>query len=391
MAEIKSEVVLVSFDVLNRPLSPTQKKFKQLNVKVETQKKDLQEWEEVAEFARQQVNGKLVPLWDQLAQERAALIVVLHDAALKYKLTKIELAKLDHLVCELCEIVLSRNVNHRQENDNQESGDQESRIQEKNLKRIYAVHAGKDFDSLKKYNVASEPEPTDEEMYGDSSADTDLDNVDLDLADDSYDNDNFADHGDKEARDEKRASSHKHRQQQKRSNKKTKKQIEADAKQQQADALANQSLKQMYKRLAAILHPDREPVETEKVRKTHLMQRATDAYQNNDLIGLIQLQVEISQDGISNIVDLADDQLNLYNLNLIKYSKQLQQDIVSLQTMLGNMCRFNFYDRVMPKAVLKKLKDDISYLSQQHLMLQQQVRKLVDARAIKYFLKAFDA
>ena len=147
----------------------------------------------------------------------------------------------------------------------------------------------------------------------------------------------------------------------------------------------------MYKRLAAVLHPDREPVETEKVRKTSLMQRATDAYQNNDLMGLIELQVEISQQGISNIGDLADEQLNLYNMNLTKYSKQLQQDILSLETMLGNMCRFNFYDRVTPKAVLKKLKDDFGHLNQQHLMLQQQVRKLVDARAVKYFLKAFDA
>lgn len=379
MAEIKSEVVLVSFDALNRPLSPTQKKFNQLNDKIEAQKKHLQEWEETAEFARQQVNGKLVPLWDKLASERAALIVVLHEAALKYKLTKIELAKLDHLVCELCEIVLGRSADHGQENDTPEN-----LIQEKNLKRIYAVHAGKDFDSPKKHNIASEQEPSDEEVYGDSSVDTDLDNDN-----DGYDS--FGDHDDTDTFDEEIASNHEHRQQQKKPHKKTKKQIEVEAKQQKADALANQSLKQMYKRLAAVLHPDREPVETEKVRKTSLMQRATDAYQNNDLMGLIQLQVEISQQGISNIGDLADEQLNLYNMNLTKYSKQLQQDIFSLETMLGNMCRFNFYDRVTPKAVLKKLKDDFGHLNQQHLMLQQQVRKLVDARAVKYFLKAFDA
>lgn len=375
MAEIKSEVVLVSFDALNRPLSPTQKKFNQLNDKIEAQKKHLQEWEEIAEFARQQVNGKLVPLWDKLASERAALIVVLHEAALKYKLTKIELAKLDHLVCELCEIVLGRSADHGQENDTQEN-----LRQAKNLRRIYAVHAGKDFDSPKKHNIAPEQEPSDEEVYDDS-----------DLDSDNCDHDSFGDHDDTDTFDEEIASNHEHRQQQKKPHKKTKKQIEVEAKQQKADALANQSLKQMYKRLAAVLHPDREPVETEKVRKTSLMQRATDAYQNNDLMGLIQLQVEISQQGISNIGDVADEQLNLYNMNLTKYSKQLQQDIFSLETMLGNMCRFNFYDRVTPKAVLKKLKDDFGHLNQQHLMLQQQVRKLVDARAVKYFLKAFDA
>lgn len=377
MAEMKSEIVLVSFDALNKPLSATQKKFNQLSNKIETQKKQLQEWEEVAEVARQQVNGKLVPLWDKLASERAALIVVLHDAALQYKLTKIELAKLDHLVCELCEVVLGRSANNGQENQAQED-----QIQEKNLKRIYAVHAGRDFEQAEKHTIASEQACADEDMHNDSSVDTDLDNNDYD---------GFGDHDDTDAFNEEIASNHEHRQQQKKPNKKTKKQMEVELKQQQVDALANQSLKQIYKRLAAILHPDREPIETEKVRKTGLMQRATDAYQNNDLMGLIQLQVEISQQGLSNIGDLADEQLNLYNMNLTKYSKQLQQDILSMETMLGNMCRFNSYDRVTPKAVLKKLKDDVGYLNQQHLMLRQQVRRLADARAVKDFLKAFDA
>ena len=377
MAEMKSEVILVSFDALNKPLSATQKKFNQLSNKIETQKKQLQEWEEVAEVARQQVNGKLVPLWDKLASERAALIVVLHDAALQYKLTKIELAKLDHLVCELCEVVLGRSANNGQEHQTQED-----QTQEKNLKRIYAVHAGRDFEHAEKHTIASEQACADEDMHNDFSVDTDLDIDDVDS--------NYRGHDDLDTFDEGIASNHEHRQQQKKPNKKTKKQMEVEIKQQQADVLANQSLKQIYKRLAAILHPDREPIETEKVRKTGLMQRATDAYQKSDLMGLIQLQVEISQQGLSNIGDLADEQLNLYNMNLTKYSKQLQQDILSMETMLGNMCRFNFYDRVTPKAVLKKLKDDVSYLNQQHLMLRQQVRRLADVRAIKDFLKAFD-
>ncbi len=359
MAEIKSKMVLVDFDTQDQPLSPTQKKFNQLSSKIEAQKKQVQAWREIADMAQQRVYGKLIPMAGELVLERAKLIVVLHEAALQYKLTKIELDKLDYLVCQLCEMVLGQNLDD---------------AQELNIKRIYAVHAGSSFDDDESDIIADQQALIKEHMKSEFDLDIDLDDIDF---------------NNPEAFFEKLAEQHDQNQQQQKPEKKTKKQLEKEQQQQQADALANQSLKQMYKRLAAILHPDRESVETEKVKKTALMQRATEAYQANDLVALIQLQVEVNQHGLSNIAQLADEQLHLYNLNLTKYSKQLQQDIAGFELMLADLCHFDFYERVTPKKVIKKLKDDLSFMTNQHLMLKQQVDRLLSARAIKDFLKEF--
>ncbi len=45
----------------------------------------------------------------------------------------------------------------------------------------------------------------------------------------------------------------------------------------------------------AVLHPDREPDEAERVRKTELMQRVNEAYSKKDLLQLVALQLEIEQ------------------------------------------------------------------------------------------------
>ncbi|MFM2341218.1 MAG: hypothetical protein RLZZ592_871 [Pseudomonadota bacterium] len=50
------------------------------------------------------------------------------------------------------------------------------------------------------------------------------------------------------------------------------------------------SLREVYRRLASRLHPDREPDEAERARKTALMQQANQAYAAGDLLALLELQ-----------------------------------------------------------------------------------------------------
>ena len=50
------------------------------------------------------------------------------------------------------------------------------------------------------------------------------------------------------------------------------------------------SLREIYRRLASRLHPDREPDPDERARKTGLMQRVNEAYAAGDLLALLDLQ-----------------------------------------------------------------------------------------------------
>jgi hypothetical protein len=52
------------------------------------------------------------------------------------------------------------------------------------------------------------------------------------------------------------------------------------------------SLREVFRRLASRLHPDREPDEAERARKTALMQQVNEAYAAGDLLALLALQRE---------------------------------------------------------------------------------------------------
>ena len=351
-----ASVVLVEFESQQRPLTPVQKKFNQLTKKIGRQKQLLQEWKEVAEVAQQRVHGELIPLSEQLTLKRARLIEILHEASLNYKFNAKEQVQLGQLICKFGNLVLGRNLDD---------------AQEKNIQHIFEVHSG--------INVAEESQAAFEEeklqfiqelkeQFNIDPDDIDMDNPELLF--------------------EKIAQQQEQQQPQK-PRKKTAKQLEKEQKQQQADAQANKSLKQIYQRLAASLHPDREPDEQKKVLKTELMRRATDAYQAEDLIGLIQLRVEISQQEQSHVGQLADEQLGLYNLNLTKYSKQLDVELLGYEAQLAELCRFDLFDPVTPKTVLRKLKDDKAFISFQNQELEYQINSLTNAKVMKAFIRQF--
>lgn len=348
------------YEKTTQPLSAVQKKFDQLGKKIERQKAQLQEWKDTAELAQQQVHGKLIPLSEQLVIYRATLIEQLHDASLAYKFTTHEMDKLDQLILNLCDLCLNRNL---------------AQAQEQRIKHIFEVHAGSSFDDINAELEAKEQVLKQQISAGLGLTD-DMEGID------SEDPESLFEH----FRQQQEAKQHK-QQHASKSHKKTAKQLEKEQKQQQADALASKSLKQIYQRLIAHLHPDREQDEQEKIKKTGLMQQVSDAYQAQDLIGLIGLQIQLGQQNQASLAQLADEQLHLYNLNLTKHSQQLEQDIEQYRDMLYDLCRFDYFDTVTPKTAIKKLKQDRQFIEQQNIEFQRLIRQLTEAKAIKLFLK----
>jgi hypothetical protein len=90
------------------------------------------------------------------------------------------------------------------------------------------------------------------------------------------------------------------------------------------------SVRMVYMDLVKAFHPDRETDEAEKTRKTEIMQRVTAAYQENNLMQLLQLQIEFER----------IDQKHLENLNkaqLTYYNKVLQQQVEDLELEKENI------------------------------------------------------
>ena len=95
--------------------------------------------------------------------------------------------------------------------------------------------------------------------------------------------------------------------------KKTKKQLEKEEREKQVAEIKNKSIGRIYKQLAKILHPDLEQDIERKAYKELRMRELTAAYEKNDLHTLLRLELEWLHKEETNIAQLTDEKLNIYN------------------------------------------------------------------------------
>lgn len=105
------------------------------------------------------------------------------------------------------------------------------------------------------------------------------------------------------------------------------------------EADAKSALRTVFRQLASALHPDREPDERERTRKTALMSEVNAAYEKNDLSTLLRLQWQAALPGSAGAASLADDKLAAMCLLLKAQVAALQNDLAQLQARLTQeMC-----------------------------------------------------
>ncbi|MCH7336636.1 molecular chaperone DnaJ [Acinetobacter sp. NIPH 2699] len=105
------------------------------------------------------------------------------------------------------------------------------------------------------------------------------------------------------------------------------KQLRQQQKREQAEQMAAQSLKTVYLKIAAMIHPDREQDESKKEEKTELFQQASQAYEQQDLFYLLKLQLQLEQNKGLGAKELSAEQLKFYKLALDAQSQQLESQI----------------------------------------------------------------
>ena len=104
----------------------------------------------------------------------------------------------------------------------------------------------------------------------------------------------------------------------------------AEAARQQQEAAsqqADQSVREVFRKLASTLHPDRETDATERERKTALMQHANQAYGRNDLLTLLTMQLALEQIDDQHLANLPVARLAHYNQVLGEQLQALQQEV----------------------------------------------------------------
>ena len=101
---------------------------------------------------------------------------------------------------------------------------------------------------------------------------------------------------------------------------------------QQADARS--AIRTIFRQLASVLHPDREPDAQVRERKTALMSEVNAAYEKNDLSTLLRLQMQAALAGEAGASRLADDKLAAMSLLLKEQVSALEDDLQQLESRL---------------------------------------------------------
>jgi hypothetical protein len=154
---------------------------------------------------------------------------------------------------------------------------------------------------------------------------------------------------------------------------------------------ASQSLREVYRRLAAALHPDRETDPAQRQRKTALMQRANQAYAAHRLLDLLQLQLEAEQIDPARIAALGDQRLGHYTRLLAEQLAELRRQV---QAARHDLCAALGLDpvRSKPATLAKQLARQVKALQLDHEHLRMQLRVLrADPEALRPWIRQLRA
>ncbi|WP_171497140.1 molecular chaperone DnaJ [Acinetobacter soli] len=265
-------------------VSGPQKKLNVLIEKIEQQKKMLAAWQNAQTEIQHYTLQKLLPLYHELHELWFQQLTQLWNVLHQHEFSKAEIAKLDEKIAQL-----AKHLKHSQ------MLNAEQLKQAIQIDTFYCQHAEHNQRKAPK-EVSAYAEPI-------KSATDDFDPEDEPEAD-----------FERYAADQQQA-------------REQAKQLRQQRKREQAEQMAAQSLKTVYLKIAAIIHPDREQDETRKVEKTELFQQASQAYEQQDLFHLLKMQLQLEQNKGATSKELSSEQVKFYKLALDAQSQQLVSQI----------------------------------------------------------------
>lgn len=283
------------------PVSREHKRFQDLLAKIEKAKQRLQSWQAQAPLFAQAYERQVAPLEKKLAGERRAWAFEIEQVLLGgTKWSVAEKRVLQRLICDMAYGLV----------DAGEQTDDE-------LKALHDRHAEVDYDSEEQEQVES-IKAMFESTTGIELDDDDTRSVEelLEHAQRKYAEDRAADEQAFQAR---------MRQHQKgRSKTAAQKRAEADA------ANATQSVRAVYRKLAAALHPDRaapDASDEQRASRHEQMARANAAYAAGDLLALLTLQLQIEQVDVAHAAGVAAEQVRHFNRVLAEQLAELEGEV----------------------------------------------------------------
>lgn len=146
-------------------------------------------------------------------------------------------------------------------------------------------------------------------------------------------------------------------------------------------------MRELLRKLASQLHPEREPDAAERQRKTALMERANVAYAANDMLALLALQLEATQIDGASLATLSAARINQHNKVLREQLSELGNEAIAFQETAGIAMDVDFLDFTTPAAMMRMLDSDIAEMRTEIAGVQQRLQAWRDVTALKAWLR----
>ncbi|MEJ8835567.1 J domain-containing protein [Ramlibacter sp. AN1133] len=334
------------------PLGPQQKRFNTLIRQIEQARGTLAAWKENVPLYRQAHQHVLVPLQQELQAAFRQWLSALDILVDQKGWSKAERSTLRELICDSAQNMLL------------------ARGEDAGIKALYDKHADVDFDTEQR-EMTLVMKALAEEVTG------------LDLGDDEIHSDDVLFERMREGFTKQSAAQEARRQARAARKTKTAAQQRREAEAQQA----TQSVREIYRKLASSLHPDRETDERERAAKTQLMQQVNQAYAAGDLLALLELQLRIEQIDASHVATASESRLKHYNKVLAEQLEELKTEIQDAG--IGWSVEFNLppFTQADPRRLGEVIEQMKRAWRAELAQLQKDLRMFADAAATKRWLK----
>jgi hypothetical protein len=350
-----------------QPASPEHRRFKALLTKIEAARERLAAWQTQAPvFARTHAE-RVLPEHERLHAARRAWALELERIALG-DWAKPDRETLSRMVCELCGALL-------------EAGEPDAAPDEE-IKAVYNRFAEVDYDTEARLQVqamkakleamgdidlGSEPVHSVDELMERMQAEMARQREAAGMA--AADGAGAGTGPDPHAR---------------RGSQRAKTKTAAQRRAEEDARRISQTVREVYRKLAAALHPDRigaEATTAERSERTALMQRANSAYEAGDLLALLTLQLQIEQVDVAHAASVAASQVKHFNKVLAEQLREIEAEIDERQMALCSSYGLVVHQRLKPEQLGALLKDELREIAAAAAELASEQRALRGAPA----------
>ena len=149
------------------------------------------------------------------------------------------------------------------------------------------------------------------------------------------------------------------------------------------------SVRKVYMDLVKAFHPDLETDEAEKRRKTEIMQRVTQTYQENNLRELLKLQIEFERIDQDHLENLGKEQLTYYNLVLKQQVEELEKEKADIQQQISYLCGLKPEHANSLTTVVVRFNTNINEVKAEIKEIKNTLKRWKEPSVLKAFLKTY--